>query len=311
MSFTAEIKQEIANGQLERHCERAQLSALIQLTSSLVISKGNLGIQVRSESPTTAKRIVFLVKELYDVDTHLQIAKKTNLKKNNVYTIDIIDKGRMILEDLGLYTSRGLESHPSHEIVTKNCCAASYLAGAFLAYGSCNDPQNANYHLEISLNELEYANFIVRMIARFEIKAKIARRRKYYLVYLKKADYVSDFLALIGAHDAKMRFEDERIGRDIRNSLSRIDNCEIANEEKIIRAGQKQLEGIMKIIGADRYDALPEKLKNVAEIRKKHPEASLLELCDLYQKSYGEVISKSGMKHRLNKIEALAETLEE
>ncbi|MBQ5444799.1 MAG: DNA-binding protein WhiA, partial [Erysipelotrichaceae bacterium] len=98
MSFTTDIKQEIANSELESHCQRAQLSALIQLTSSLTISKGNLGILIRSESPTTSKRIMYLLKNLYDADTDLQIAKKTNLKKNNVYTIEIENGGKDILE---------------------------------------------------------------------------------------------------------------------------------------------------------------------------------------------------------------------
>ncbi|MBQ2506306.1 MAG: DNA-binding protein WhiA, partial [Erysipelotrichaceae bacterium] len=159
--------------------------------------------------------------------------------------------------------------------------------------------------------ELEYANFIVKMISRFDMKAKIVKRRSRYIVYLKKADYVSNFLAAIRAHDAMMRFEDERITRDLKNSLSRIDNCEIANVEKSIRAGQKQLAAIQKLIEKDVFDHIGEKLMNVADIRVRYPESSLLELCDYYQKNYGEAISKSGMKHRLNKIESIADSLEE
>ena len=310
MSFTTDIKQEIANCQLEKHCKRAQLSALIQLTSSLTISSGQMGVLVRSESPTTSKRIVYLVKDLYDVQTKLQVAKKTNLKKNNVYTIEINEKAQQILEELGLYSQKGLQSHPSYDIVMKNCCAAAYLAGCFLAYGSCNDPLNSNYHLEIALNELDNANFIVKLISRFEMKAKIAKRRSRYIVYLKKADYISDFLALIGAHDSMMRFEDERIGRDLKNSVSRIDNCEIANEVKTIRAAQRQIQSMQKIIDSGKYEKLSDKLMNVVDIRMKYQDYSLLELCDVYQKSYGEYVSKSGMKHRLNKLEAIAEALE-
>ena len=311
MSFTTDIKQEIANVSLEKHCQRAQLSALMQLTSSLTISKGGMGLLVRSESVISCKRTMYLLKKLYDADTTLQVAKKTNLKKNNVYTIAIEKNGKMILEDLGLYSQRGLESHPSYDVIMRNCCAAAYLAGAFLAYGSCNDPHNANYHLEISLQEIEFANFIVKLISRFDMKAKTVKRRSRYVVYLKKADYVSGFLALIGAHDAMMRFEDERIARDLKNSLSRIDNCEIANVEKSIRAGQKQIANIEKIREYGKLEKLPEKLRNVAEIRTRYPEASLLELCDAYQKNYGELVSKSGMKHRLNKIESYADSLEE
>ena len=311
MSFTTDIKQEIANIELKSHCAKAELSALIQLTSSLTIKKGNLGILVRSESPTTSKRVMYLLKKLYKVDTKLQIAKKTNLKKNNVYTIDIEEKGREILEDLGLYSSRGLLSHPSHDLVAKDCCAKAYLAGAFLAYGTCNDPSKTNYHLEISLSEKSNANFIVKLISRFDLVAKITERRNRFVVYMKKADYVSDFLALIGAHDCRLEFENERISRDMKNSLSRIDNCEIANEVKTIRAASKQVEYINIIKESGKYDTIEEKLRNVMELRLKYQEYSLLELCDAYQKNYGDIVSKSGMKHRLNKIESIAQDLQD
>ena len=311
MSFTGDIKQEIANGDIQKHCQKAQLSALIKMTSSLTISKDGLGILVRSENPTTAKRIVFLLKELYKVDTKLIIAKKTNLKKNNVYNVEISKQGKEILEDLGLYSSKGLQSHPNYEIVIKNCCAANYLAGAFLAYGSCNDPQNSNYHLEIAVSEIEHANFLVKLISRFEMQAKIAKRRSRYIVYMKRADYISSFLALIGAHDCMMQFEDERIGRDLKNSVSRIDNCEIANEVKTLRAASKQVAYMQKIIDYGKYDKLKEPLRNVIDIRLKYQDYSLLELCEAYQKAYGDVISKSGMKHRLNKLESIAQSLED
>ena len=311
MSFTTEIKQEIANNELKSHCAKAQLSALVQLTSSLTISNGNLGILVRSESPTTAKRVIYLLKKIYKVDTKLVIAKKTNLKKNNVYTINIEQKGKQILEDLGLYSSRGLLSHPSHELVSKDCCAKAYLAGAFLAYGTCNDPSKTNYHLEISLSEKSNASFIVKLIGRFDIVAKITERRNRFVVYMKKADYVSDFLSLIGASECRLEFENERISRDMKNSLSRIDNCEIANEVKTIRAATKQIDCINIIKKAGKYDTIDEKLKNVMDLRLKYQEYSLLELCDAYQSNYGDIVSKSGMKHRLNKIEMIAHELQE
>lgn len=311
MSFTTIIKQEIANTKLKGHCQKAQLSALIQLTSSLKINSGNLGILARTESPTTAKRIIFLLKELYKVETNLQIAKKTNLKKNNVYTIEISKDGKQILEDLGLYSSRGLLSRPTYELVSKDCCAKAYLAGAFLAYGTCNNPSKTNYHLEISLNEKSNALFLVKIISRFNIEAKIVERRNRFVVYMKKADYVSDFLAIIGANSARLEFENERISRDMKNSISRIDNCEIANEVKTIKAANVQLEYINKIKQAGKYDKLPERLRNVCELRIRYQDYSLLELCDAYQKNYGDVVSKSGMKHRLNKIQEIAENLDD
>lgn len=310
MSFTSDIKQEIANVDLPNHCQKAQLSALIQLTSSLSISNKQLGLIIRSENPTTAKRIVYLLKELYKVETRLEIVKKTNLKRNNVYTV-AIDNVKDILDDLGIYTSKGLQSHPRYEMIMKNCCAASYISGCFLAYGSCNNPVNSNYHFEISLPDIEISNFVIKIFSRFEIEAKTVKRRSRYVVYVKKADYISDCLALLKAHDSMMRFEDERIGRDLRNSLSRIDNCEIANEVKTFKAASRQVEYMQKLIDVGKYDFLNEKLKNVVDIRMKYQDYSLLELCDAYQKSYGDSISKSGMKHRLNKLENMASALED
>lgn len=311
MSFTSQVKQEIANIELEEHCAKAQLSALLQLCSSLTISNRKVGLLSRSENPTTAKRIVFLLKKLYGVNAQLQIIKKSNLKKNNIYSLEVKERAYEILKDLGLYSQKGLLSHPKREIVQKDCCAKAYLAGSFLAYGSCNSPLNSSYHLEISFNEAEQANFVVKLLARFEIVAKIVIRRNRHVVYVKKADYVSDFLALIGAHEAMMHFEDERIGRDLRNSVSRIDNCEIANEVKTIKAASKQLSYIARIKESDKYEKLDEKLRTVADIRIKYQDYSLLELCEIYQKTYGQVISKSGMKHRLNKLESIAQSLDE
>lgn len=311
MSFTSDIKQEIANNELKDHCAKAQLSALIQLTSSLTIGKGGFGLAVRSESATAAKRIVFLLKKIYQVKTELTITKKTNLKKNNVYRVKIDERANEILEDLGLYNDKGLQSHPGHDIIGKECCARAYLAGTFLAYGSCNSPSKASYHLEVSLSEIEHANFVQRLMGRFDIKAKIVKRRSRYIVYIKKADYISDFLALIGAHDAMMEFEDERISRDMKNSLTRIDNCEIANEVKTLKAAERQVECMEGLKNSRKYEFVSEKLKNVVELRLKYQDYSLLELCEAYQNIYGENISKSGMKHRINKIENLARKVDQ
>lgn len=311
MSFTTEIKQEIALIDLKDCCAKAELSALIQLTSSLSIANRQLQLLVRSENPTTAKRVITLIKKLYPIETELEVARKTNLKKNNVYTVSIISDARKILEDLGLYSSKGLLNHPSYTVVLKDCCAKNYLAGCFLAYGSCNSPTKTNYHLEIATSDEEHANFIYKLISRFIEGAKISKRVNKYIVYIKRADLIADFLKLIGASDSVMKFEDIRISRDIRNSYVRLDNCEIANEVKTMAAAKKQLDSISKIMESGKYDTLSEKIRNVIDLRQEMQDASLLEMCSAYQKKYGDVISKSGLKHRLNKIEEIANKISE
>ncbi len=309
-SFTSLIKQEIASNELEDCCKRAELSALIQLTSSLSIANKKVTLVVRNENPTTAKRIVYLLKKLYKVETELVVLKKNNLKKNNIYLVKTYDDCRNILEDLGIYSqNKGLLSHPTYLIVAKNCCARSYLAGLFLAYGMCNSPDNKNYHLELVLNDIDHSNFVVKLLSRFNIEGKISKRRNKYLVYLKKADVIGDFLRVIGSNEALYKFEDSRISKDLMHSITRINNCEIANEVKSLKANGKQIECINIIKDAGKYEDLDEKLKNVIDIRLLHQDYSLNELCLAYGEKYGESISKSGLKHRLNKIESIARSI--
>ena len=147
----------------------------------------------------------------------------------------------------------------------------------------------------------------IRDRQRFDLPAKQIRRRNQEVVYLKASDKISDFLRCVGASDAVFTFEDSRIQRDFMNSLTRLDNCELANEMKSITAGKKQLVDIQWIETYRTLDSLPEKLQHVAYARKQLPEASLNELCEYCAEEFNETISKSGMKHRLAKLRELAD----
>lgn len=309
MSFTTVIKQELARNELKLCCKKAQLASLVKLTSSISISNKGFNLTFKSENVTTIKRIVQLLKSLYKVNTEIVVVQKNNLKKNKVYSVQA-EKGKEILEDLGLY-SNGLRSYPTSEsgITRKDCCKKAYLAGCFLAYGACNSPSNKNYHLEISVNDLDMATYIVKLISNFNIEAKISKRRNKYIVYLKKADIISDFLKVIGSNEAMYEFEDSRMERDFMHSLVRVNNCEVANEVKSLKAANNQVEYMTAIKNADKYKELDDKLKNVIDIRLDNQDASLNELCKEYEKKYKETLSKSGLKHRLNKIESIARSI--
>lgn len=304
MSFSTDIKQEIANNELNKCCIRAQLSAIIQLCSTLNISNQGLALSIKTENATVAKRIYKLIKELYEVDVDLSIIKKMNLKKNNIYHLKVRNKAAAILEDIGLWSSRALLERPLKKIVQKECCARSYLAGAFMATGSCNTPKKSDYHLEIAANNEQLAEFIASTMKRFYIHAKIIKRRNNYVVYVKMADKIADFLRCIGASDSLLKFEDIRISRDFTNSLTRLDNCEVANEIKSQKAAKQQIEDINKL--GKHLERLDSKLQEVAKLRLANPEMSLNELCAEYEKVYGMPISKSGIKHRFVKIAQLA-----
>lgn len=307
MSFTSEVKTEIAqNGELKPCCMRAECAALIKMCSTLNFTSSGMHLTISTESAPTAKRILKLMKGLYNVTSELSVLKKMNLKKNNIYVLRIRSRTSEILKDLEIMDAGGLRAHPSAKMVSKECCAKAFLAGAFLAGGSVNSPNKANYHLEIATNDEGLAKFIQKQMEKFYLPAKVIQRRNQSVVYLKASDKISDFLACVGAHQSVFEFEDSRIQRDFMNNLTRLDNCELANEMKSLAAGKSQCDDIEWIENYAGLESLPEKLRNVALLRKEHPEASLVELCDYYEEGFNEVISKSGMKHRLSKIKEIA-----
>ncbi len=311
MSFATEVKAEIGQNILKDCCRRAELSALVQLCGSLNINSRGMYLSIRIENATVAKRIWKLLKDSYDCDIQLSVFRKMKLKKNNIYVIQVNSMVRNILQDLTLLSDTGMREHPLAEIVRKECCARAYLAGAFMSSGSVNSPQKTNYHLEITTLRENHARYIQKIMERFYLPAKITQRRNHYVVYLKASEKISDFLRCVGAFDSLMNFEDMRIQRDFRNSLQRLDNCELANEVKTQQASNRQLENIEFLEKNNRVMYLDSRLQEAIQLRKDNPEASLMELCEIYEEEYGVPISKSGMKHRLSKINELAENLRE
>lgn len=308
MSFTASVKSEVAANELKECCAKAQCSALIKMCSSLNINAQGMYLTIQSESAPTAKKILKLLKEHYQIQSELSVLKKMNLKKNNIYVLRIYDYTQEILRDLEIMDKNGLRSHPSAKLVNKDCCAKAFLAGAFLAGGSVNSPNKTNYHLEIATTDENLAKFIQKLMERFYLPAKIITRRNQQVVYLKSSEKIADFLKCIEATSSVFEYEDIRIQRDFMNSLTRLDNCDFANEMKTLAAGRKQCEDIEYLENYGALEFLPTKIKQVALLRKKYPEASLNELCEHYEEEYYETISKSGMRHRLNKMKEIAAT---
>ena len=175
---------------------------------------------------------------------------------------------------------------------------------AFIKSGSMNDP-NKKYHLEIMFKTKKKAEEMQTLLSNFNIKARIIKREKDYMLYLKDGEEISDFLALIGANSSVIKFEEIRVLKETRNDINRLVNCETANLNKTINAAVKQIEDIKLIKKKRKFSNLPENLQEIAELRIANPDVSLVEL----GKMLTEPIGKSGVNHRLKKISAIAEDL--
>ncbi|PLT29034.1 DNA-binding protein WhiA [Peribacillus deserti] len=307
MSFASETKKELTTLEVKDCCVNAELSALIRMNGSLSFSNKKLVVDIQTENAAIARRIYTLLKKSFNVPVELLVRKKMKLKKNNVYIVRLSHQAQEILQTLKII-GEGFTIHRdiSKELTAKKCCKRSYLRGAFLAGGSVNNPETSSYHLEISSLYKEHNDELCELMNGFDLKAKTLERKKGYIVYLKEAEKIAEFLNIIGAHSALLRFEDVRIVRDMRNSVNRLVNCETANLNKTIGASLRQVENIKLIEQTIGLSVLPDKLREIAELRVAYQDVTLKELGEMVS---GGNISKSGINHRLRKIDEIAEKL--
>ncbi|RHW38925.1 DNA-binding protein WhiA [Neobacillus notoginsengisoli] len=307
MSFASETKKELTNLEVKPCCGTAELSALIRMNGSLSFSNRKLMVDIQTENAAIARRIYTLIKKHYPIQVELLVRKKMRLKKNNVYIVRLTEEAREILEDLMILGESFTIIHNiSPRLVKKKCCRRSYLRGAFLAGGSVNNPETSSYHLEIASLYKLHNDSLCELMNTFALNSKTLERKKGYITYLKEAEKITEFLNIIGAHNALLRFEDVRIVRDMRNSVNRLVNCETANLNKTIGASLRQVENIRYIDRTVGLQILPERLREIAELRVTYQDVTLKELGEMVA---GGAISKSGINHRLRKIDEIAEKL--
>lgn len=306
MSYASEVKKELTGLQVHLDNAKAELMALIRMNGSLGIANRNMILNVQTESPAIARRIYSLLRQFYQVESEIVVRRKMKLKKNNQYVVRLRYHAQEILSDLGILEGFQIKEKVPMALLKDDLMIRSYLRGAFLAGGSVNNPETSRYHLEIYSLYEEHNEMIAQMINRYHLNARTTARRSGYIVYLKEAEKIAEFLQLIGATNGMLKFENIRIVRDMRNSVNRLVNCENANMDKVANASNRQIENIRLIDSMVGLDSLPEKLRAIAETRLAHQEVSLKELGVLVP---GGPISKSGVNHRLRKLNAYAEEL--
>lgn len=306
MSFTANIKEEVTRLEGNVLEYLAELSCIIRNNATI---KEEITITV--ENNAVARRIFKLIKSIYDVTPVIIVRKRYNFNNNLSYILKIKHKKELILKDLSIVIDGVYQNIPKSYLINDEECLRAYLRGLFISTGSINDPKTSRYHLEFIVDNKEYALFLVELLNRFRLNSKVINREKNYMVYIKEAEKISDFLRIINAYQAVMYFEDIRIYRDHKNMTNRLNNCEQANIDKIFLTAAKQLKDIEKLKEYDLLDVLDEKLKEVVEYRQKYPESSLQELSEIMSSELEYTISKSGLNHRFRKIKEIIKRIED
>lgn len=299
VSFAQSAKEEAARFARSDEAKRSLLSSFVRINGYLRLSKGREGLELASESAAIAKAIYQDLHDLYGVEVRFAYTRSAGFLKRIVYHVIVDKEAEDILNDLGVDFFAPSETPKT--LVASSEQRSAYLAGAFLAAGSVNDPASSNYHLEIALSDESYAKWFVKLFGKNDprpFSAHLIKRRNKAVVYLKRSDEIADFLVLIGAKESCLQFEDVRVSRDFASIGNRLQNLDTANYGRTSKAGERQtleIAAYVKLIGWDHIDN--PKFKALLELRIKNPDASYEELAKLLSEELNTEISKSNINH--------------
>jgi len=308
MSFSKTVKDELVMREGNaRHCRLAELSAILTFGGQLFQNGTRLVLKLQTENQAVARKYFTLIKKTFNINIDISVKVNQRGKNNLTYTLiiynnDIVTKILQATKHDISDVNQGRIGFPSQLIVQQTCCKRAFIRGAYLISGSMSNPKKA-YHLEFVTEDVKKAEKLAEIIHTFSIDAKIIRRKKNYVAYIKEGSQIVDLLNVMEAHAALMDLENVRILKEMRNQVNRHVNCEAANISKTVAAASKQIEDIIFIRDHVGFENLAEGLKEIASLRIEHPEASLKELGAMLSPSIG----KSGVNHRLRKLSMIAD----
>ena len=299
MTYTTRVKEEISKTELNENEKICELSGFIRFAANI---KDNITITLENASVT--RRVYINIKELFGICPKITIRNQRRFRIKQIYILEIKEKVSYILKFLNIMEGNK-KILPNEYFLTNKEEKIAYLKGVFLAVGTINDPASSGYHLEIVTDMNREAVFITNLFKDLEINAKHLKRNSKYMVYIKNAEVIGDIIKMFNAINSYFYFEDIRIYRDHKNMVNRLNNCEIANQEKAITTGLKQLEDIKYLKEQDLYSLLDDSTKIVLDYREKYPESSLKELADIISMETDYKIGKSGVNHHFIKVKNL------
>ena len=307
MSFSGTVKEELSRQiSTARHCRIAETAALLSLCGRFTADGA---LRMQTENSAVIRKYFTLLEKTFNIETEIAVRENRQMKKGHIYYVEIKDDALIRTVLLGTKLSR--EQNSGGTLVLNNslltqqtCCKRAFIRGAFLASGSISDPEKG-YHFEIVCPDERKAGQLQELIRSFGIDAKVVVRKKSHVVYVKEGAQIVDILAVMEANVALMNLENIRILKEMRNTVNRKVNCEMANINKTVSAAVKQIEDIKLIEEKKGFQSLNDGLAEIAELRLQYPEATLKELGMMLNPQVG----KSGVNHRLRKLSAIADEL--
>ena len=305
MSYTSNIKNEISNIEYGDSEKMAELAAILNIGAKIYDSK----FEIYTENISVARRIYKLIKEIYHIEIGMDTSGVNTLRGNKLVDLIVEDKVDLILEDLSIMKNGNRIYKPAMYLVDETKDKQAYLRGVFMMCGSINDPKTSRYHAEFVINNEETANFVNDLLNEMYFNSKVIKRDKNYMVYIKEAEKISDFIKMLNATTSLFYYEDIRIYRDHKNMTNRLNNCEQANVDKSLSASNEQLELIKRLREYYDFDLLDERIRDICIYKEKYPESSMGELAMIISSETEKPITKSGINHRFRKIKEMVESI--
>lgn len=293
MSFSSTVKEELEKAMgSARHCRMAELAAMVEFCGRIgTDASGRRTLMLGTDNDQVKRKYRALIRKIYNVSSSVEPDD---------------DICYLILEGLGIIDRSGvmkdLNAPASSLLLKQSCCKRAFLRGAYMCIGSMSDPKSS-YHLEFVCDTGDQAQQIVGLLSDFDIESKIIERKKHYVVYIKEGESIVDFLGICEAHVALMNMENDRILKEVSNSVNRRNNCDVANIRKTVNAATRQIEDIEFLRDNYGLDRLSDNLREMALLRLEYPDATLPELGQAFDPPLG----KSGVNHRLRKLGELAD----
>jgi cell division protein WhiA len=273
--LSADLREELATIAPRRRCCRlAEVSALLHTSGSWHLQAGQIGVHLDLGSGAAARRAFALLRDL-GVRSEIRTYHRHAFDRSTRYQLHVtVDPGALaVLEDAGVLSAQGAPLElPPKRVVGRSCCRAAYLRGALLAVGSLSGPRGP--HLELRVATPEAAALLARIAAREDVPLRVALRRGTALAYAKGREAIESLLAVAGAGEMALRLEEDAVIAASRAEANRLANADAANLFRTAHSAQRQLEAIREL----GLDGLPAPLALVAELRLRHPSASLREL---------------------------------
>ena len=298
MSFSQDVKSEIVQKKITRDCCALAASYGIACFGRYFDSKGLVLHTELSGVAQYAKRLFSIC------GVHGEIITKER-PSGPLYEFKVDEPGE-VSKMLSLFHCEEdqVSRHLDPRLIRCGHCFSAFVASAFLCCGTMTDPSK-EYNLEFLCPRYNLAKDLEGILAEHEFTPRRTVRKGVNVIYVKASEQVADLLTFMGAGGAAMQIMDHKMFKELRNKTNRLNNCEMANIDKVVTANVAAKKAIEYLQQKGDFDALPAPLRQAAQLRLDWPDLSLAQLVE----KSPEPISKSGLSHRLKKLEHLAEEL--